>query len=67
MHTTMHTTQVFSPFGGGYLPENHGGGLALGAEEPSLAGWATGLVTLLIGVTTGAVCTVTQGVSAALH
>ena len=58
---SVHNTQVFSPFGGGYVPEDHGRGPALGGlEEPSLAGWATVLGALLIGVTMAAAFTTTH-------
>jgi hypothetical protein len=68
----IHNTQIFSPFGGGYISESHisegyGGGSALhGLEQPSLAGWATVLGALLIGATMAAAFTTAQAVAAAL-
>ena len=64
----IHNTQVFSPFGGGYVLENHGRGPALGGfEQPSLSGWATVLGALLIGVTMAAAFTTTHLVAAGLN
>jgi hypothetical protein len=57
-HSTQeasHSTQIFSLFGGGYVPEEHGRGLAL--DEPrkrSGARWAIVLTVALFGVTTTA-------------
>jgi hypothetical protein len=64
----IHTTQVFSPFGGGYVPENHGPGPALGGlEEPSLSGWARILGALLVITSIAAAFTTTHGVAAGLN
>jgi hypothetical protein len=51
-----HTTQVFTPFGSGYVPEDHGAAHALGFERttPSGAKWVAVIAGLLIGATTTA-------------
>ena len=61
MRITAHTTQVYTLFGGAYVPEDHGRGPDLDAgRAPSLGGWAAVLGTLLIGVTTAAAFTTTH-------
>ena len=57
-HSThsIHTTQIFTPFGGGYMHENHGFGPALGdATTRPRTKWAVLIGALLIGATTTAV------------
>jgi hypothetical protein len=63
MHRTTHDTQVYSPFGGGYVAEEHGGGFAFdeGKKNASSGKLALVLVALLVGATTaGAAITVTR-------
>jgi hypothetical protein len=54
-----HTTQVFTPFGSGYVPENHGQSRIPGYEKKaSGAKWMVVVGALLFGATTvGAVTT----------
>jgi hypothetical protein len=49
MRETIHTTRVFTPFGGGYLPEDHGPPLEL---SKGWGRWPLVLVVLLLVVTT---------------
>ena len=55
MTNTIHSTQIVTPFGTGYVHEDHGPGLAL--KEPRKqpgARWAIVLTVALFGATTGA-------------
>ena len=54
MHRTTHDTQVYSPFGGGYVAEEHGSGFSLddGVKTSSRGKWAIVLVALMLGATT---------------
>jgi hypothetical protein len=55
MTNTVHSTQIVTPFGNGYVHEDHGPGLAL--DEPKKrpgAGLAIVLTVALFGVTTAA-------------
>ena len=55
MRDSIHSTQVVTPFGSGYVPEDHGRGPAL--EEPrkrSRTKWAMVLTVALFGATTAA-------------
>jgi hypothetical protein len=55
MTNTIHSTQIVTPFGNGYVHEDHGPGLAL--DEPKKrpgAGLAIVLTIALFGVTTAA-------------
>jgi hypothetical protein len=52
---SIHTTQIFTPFGGGYMHENHGLGPALGDATTRVGPkWAVLIGALLIGATTTA-------------
>ena len=55
MRDSIHSTQVVTPFGSGYVPEDHGRGPAL--DEPkkrSKGKWAIVLTVALFGATTAA-------------
>ena len=58
MTKTIHSTQIVTPFGSGYVPEDHGSshGPVSGLEEPSKrgAGLAIALTVALFGATTAA-------------
>jgi len=55
MQNSKHRTQMYTLFGGAYVPENHGPGPALGEEAQRSQGkWAVVLVALLLGATTAA-------------
>ena len=55
MTSTMHSTQIVTPFGNGYVHEDHGPSLALGeAKKRPEAGLAIVLTVALFGVTTAA-------------
>ena len=58
MTKTIHSTQIVTPFGSGYVPENHAPdhGVAPALEEPSKrgAGLAIVLTVALFGATTAA-------------
>ena len=63
MHRTTHDTQVYSPFGGGYVAEEHGSGFAMDEsnKNSSRGKWAIVLVALLLGASTaGAAITATS-------
>jgi hypothetical protein len=52
---SIHTTQIFTPFGGGYMHENHGFDPALGdATTRAETKWVVLIGALLIGATTTA-------------
>jgi hypothetical protein len=55
MHHSIYTTQIFTPFGGGYVHENHGLGPAL-EDATTRAGikWPVLIGAVLIGATTTA-------------
>ena len=59
MASTIHNTQIVTPFGSGYVPEDHGSarGLVPALEEPTKrpgAGLAIVLTVALFGATTAA-------------
>jgi len=59
MTSTIHNTQIVTPFGSGYVPEDHGSerGLVPALEEPTKrpgAGLAIVLTVALFGATTAA-------------
>ena len=55
MRDSIHSTQVVTPFGSGYVPEDHGRGPALDEpRKPSRAKWAIVLTVALFGATTAA-------------
>jgi len=59
MASILHNTQIVSPFGSGYVPEDHGSGRGLipALEEPTKrpgAGVAIVLTVALFGATTAA-------------
>jgi hypothetical protein len=52
---SIDTTQIYTPFGGGYMHENHGDGPALGDASTGVGTrWAGLIGALLIGATTAA-------------
>jgi hypothetical protein len=53
---SIHTTQIFTPFGGGYMHEDHGFDPVLGdATTRAQTKWAVLIGALLVGGTTTAV------------
>ena len=60
MHRTTHDTQVYSPFGAGYVAEEHGARFEMNEVEkvPSRGRWALVLVAFLFCASTaGAIAT----------
>jgi hypothetical protein len=57
MRHETHSTQVYSPFGGAYVPESHGDGFQVEPRKPSGGKTAALLAVLLIGCTTAAAAT----------
>ena len=60
MHRTTHDTQVYSPFGGGYVAEKHGARFEMNEAEngASRGRWALALFAFLICASTaGAIAT----------
>lgn len=62
MRASTHTTQVYSVFGSGYVPEDHGHGVALKESgNPLREKWTITLVAFLcVAVTAGAIAAVNQ-------
>ena len=55
MHPTIRSTQVVTPFGSGYVPEDHGSDPALKSSgKRSGAYWGLALTIALFGATTAA-------------